>query len=34
VSGQPGRVPFALALFVLPLLYAIPVTRPVLAGYR
>ncbi len=32
--GQGGQVPFTVVLFVLPLLYAVPGTRPLLVGYR
>jgi two-component system, NarL family, sensor histidine kinase DesK len=33
VPGEGGQVPFIVALFVLPLLYAVPGTRPLLARY-
>jgi len=33
-SGEPGQVPFTVALFVLPLLYACRGTRPLLDRYR
>ncbi len=32
--GEPGQVPFTVALFVLPLLYVFPVPRRVLASRR
>jgi two-component system sensor histidine kinase DesK len=34
VGGGPAQVPFLLALFVLPLLYAFPWTHPMLARHR
>jgi len=33
-SGEPGQVPFTVALFVLPVLYAFRGTRPLLDRYR
>jgi two-component system sensor histidine kinase DesK len=32
--GSPGQVPFTAALFVIPMLYAVPVTGPVVWRYR